>query len=90
VRRVVAKELKINIPENLEYDGIFEDLFKEYTNKVTLQRVRTTNLGTLYELTYVVEMKKNVNEKQFIDSLRCRNGNLTISLGQLPARVDVL
>lgn len=90
VRRVVAKELKINIPENLEYDGIFEDLFKEYTNKVTLQKVRTTNLGTLYELTYIVEMKKNVNEKQFIDSLRCRNGNLTISLGQLPARVDVL
>ena len=90
VRRVVAKELKINIPENLEYDGIFEDLFKEYTNKVTLQRVRTTNLGTLYELTYIVEMKKNVNEKQFIDSLRCRNGNLTISLGQMPARADVL
>ncbi|MBP3339671.1 MAG: DUF4956 domain-containing protein [Lachnospiraceae bacterium] len=90
VRRVVAKELKINIPENLEYEGVFEDLFKEYTNKVTLQRVKTTNLGTLYELTYIVEMKKNVNEKQFIDSLRCRNGNLTISLGQVPARMDVL
>jgi len=90
VRRVVAKELKINIPENLEYEGVFEDLFKEYTNKVTLQRVKTTNLGTLYELSYIVEMKKNVNEKQFIDSLRCRNGNLTISLGQVPARMDVL
>lgn len=90
VRRVIAKELKINIPENLEYDGIFEDLFKEYTHKATLQRVKTTNLGTLYELTYIVEMKKDVNEKQFIDSLRCRNGNLTISLGQVPARQDVL
>ncbi len=90
VRRVEQKELKINIPENLEYDGIFEDLFKEYTYKVSLQRVRTTNLGTLYELTYIVEMKKDANEKQFIDSLRCRNGNLTISLGQVPARQDVL
>lgn len=90
VRRVTLKELKINIPENLDYDGIFDDLFKEYTNKTTLQRVKTTNLGTLYELTYIVEMKKNVNEKQFIDSMRCRNGNLTISLGQVPPRVDVL
>ncbi len=90
VRRTVVKELKISIPENLDYDGIFDDLFKEYTNKSTLQRVRTTNLGTLYELTYYVEMKKDVNEKQFIDSMRCRNGNLTISLGQLPAKLDVL
>lgn len=90
VRRVISKELKINIPENLEYEGIFDDLFKEYTNKVSLQKVKTTNLGTLYELTYIVEMKKDVNEKQFIDSLRCRNGNLTISLGQVPARQDVL
>lgn len=90
VRRVSPKELKINIPENLEYDGIFEDLFKEYTNKVSLQRVRTTNLGTLYELTYIVEMKKGANEKQFIDALRCRNGNLTISIGMVPARQDVL
>lgn len=90
VSRAIQKELKINIPENLEYDGIFDDLFKEYTNKATLQRVRTTNLGTLYELTYIVDMKKDANEKQFIDSMRCRNGNLTISLGQVPTRQDVL
>lgn len=89
-RRTVVKELKINIPENLEYDGVFEDLFKEYTNKAVLQRVKTTNLGTLYELTYMVEMKNGVNEKQFIDSMRCRNGNLTISLGNIAARADVL
>lgn len=90
VRRTVVKELKVSIPENLDYDGVFDDLFKEYANKVSLQRVRTTNLGTLYELTYHVEMKKGVNEKQFMDSMRCRNGNLTISLGQLPAKSDVL
>ncbi len=90
VRRNVPKELKVNIPESLDYDGIFEDLFKEYTNKAVLQRVKTTNMGTLYELTYIVEIKKNVNEKQFIDAMRCRNGNLTIALGLLPAKSDIL
>ncbi|MDY5576352.1 MAG: DUF4956 domain-containing protein [Lachnospiraceae bacterium] len=75
-----AKQLKITIPENLNYQGAFDDLFEEYTNGARLEQVKTTNLGTLYELVYSVEMKKDANEKLFIDSIRCRNGNLNITL----------
>ncbi len=85
-----AKQLKITIPENLNYQGAFDDLFKEYTNRVSLDKVKTTNLGTLYELTYTVNLKKDINEKQFIDSIRCRNGNLNIILAKIENRVDVL
>lgn len=80
-QKTEEKQLKITIPENLNYQGAFDDLFQEYTNRVVLERVKTTNLGTLYELTYSVELKKGINEKLFLDSLRCRNGNLNISLG---------
>ena len=80
-KRVKTKQLTITIPENLNYQGAFDDLFEEYTKSAVLERVKTTNLGTLYELTYIVEMKTDINEKLFIDSIRCRNGNLNISLG---------
>lgn len=90
VRRKVAKQLKITIPENLNYEGAFDDLFQEYSDKWELDRVKTTNLGTLYELTYLIDMKDGVSEKQFIDSLRCRNGNLNIILCKLPEKVDQL
>ena len=80
--------LKITIPEDLNYDGLFDDLFKEYTSENELVRVRTTNMGTLYELTYYVTMKNNRSQKEFIDSLRCRNGNLNISLGIIPDKVE--
>lgn len=80
-KRAKEKTLKITIPENLNYQGAFEDLFSEYTNAISLERVKTTNMGTLFELTYKVTMKKDVDEKQFIDSIRCRNGNLNIILG---------
>lgn len=75
------KRLKILIPEDMNYQGAFEDLFKKYTKLCELQKVRTTDLGTLYELSYNVIMKEDVFEKDFIDELRCRNGNLSILLG---------
>lgn len=90
VKRAVTKQLRVTIPENLDYEGIFDDLFSEYTKRYELERVRTTNLGTLYELTYIVDMKPGVSEKQFIDSIRCRNGNLNIILGKLPDRLEQL
>ena len=90
VRKVVAKQLKITIPENLNYEGAFDDLFKEYSDGCTLERVKTTNLGTLYELTYSIKMKQGINEKQFIDSLRCRNGNLNIVLCRTPEQTEKL
>jgi len=83
-RRTISKQLRITIPENLNYEGAFDELFAEYTDGYELDKVRTTNLGTLYELTYIVEMKPDVSEKQFIDSLRCRNGNLNIILCRMP------
>ena len=90
VKRAVTKQLRVTIPENLDYEGIFDDLFSEYTKRYELERVRTTILGTLYELTYIVDMKPGVSEKQVIDSIRCRNGNLNIILGKLPDRLEQL
>lgn len=75
------RELRITIPEDLNYTGIFDDLFLSYTRYTRLERVKTTNMGTMYELSYRVEMKKAEEEKNFIDELRCRNGNLAIIFG---------
>ncbi|MCI5605347.1 MAG: DUF4956 domain-containing protein [Clostridia bacterium] len=75
-----SKHLKITIPENLDYQGVFNDILDKYTSTYYLQKVRTTDLGSLYELVYFVKMKKDADEKQFIDELRCRNGNLNIVL----------
>ena len=73
--------LKITIPEDLDYDGIFDDLFQKYTTRSDLDRVKTTNMGTMYELSYLIRMRNMAQQKNFIDELRCRNGNLTIIMG---------
>ena len=70
--------LKITIPENLDYDGLFDDIFRQYTSSHTLERVKTTNMGTLYELQYHITLKETQVPKAFLDALRCRNGNLNI------------
>ncbi len=75
------RELKITIPEDLSYSGIFDDLFQQYTKRSNFRRVRTTNMGTMYELSYLVELRRPEDEKAFIDEIRCRNGNLTVMLG---------
>lgn len=74
----LTKDLKITIPENLDYTEIFEDLFQDYTVSHSLNRVKTTNMGSMYDLTYSVTIKDEKKEKEFIDELRCRNGNLPI------------
>lgn len=76
------RNLKIVIPEDLDYDTVFDDLFEKYTRRHELVHVKTTNVGTMYELTYEVILKDPDNSKQFIDELRCRNGNLNISYGR--------
>ena len=76
-----ARELRVTIPEDLSYNGIFDDLFERYTKTAHLERVRTAGMGTLYELSYRLKLKKPDDEKELIDALRCRNGNLTITLG---------
>ena len=72
------RQLKVTIPESLDYTEIFDDLFEKYTTKALLERVKTTNLGSMFELQYDVILKDSKQEKVFIDDLRCRNGNLTI------------
>lgn len=86
----LMKELKITIPDHLEYDGLFDDLFIEYTNKSELFFVRTTNMGSLYELQYHIELKDDARTKQFIDAIRCRNGNLPIVCGRKANRPEEL
>lgn len=74
-----ARIVKITIPENLDYDGLFDDIFSEYTVSNSLERVKTTGMGTLYELSYMIVPKSGELPKKFFDDLRCRNGNLTIT-----------
>ena len=83
------RTLKITIPENLDYDGLFDDLFAKYTRSCELERVKTSNMGTLYELSYRVVLRETQPSKEFLDELRCRNGNLNISCGRID-RKDAL
>lgn len=76
------RHLKITVPENTDYETLFEDLFAQYTDAHELTKVRTTNMGTLYELHYRVELKDPRRLQEFIDAIRCRNGNLNIICGR--------
>lgn len=77
------RKLKIIIPENLDYEEVFNDIFEKYTNKVELKKAKTTNMGSMYELVYIVSMKKEQKEKSFMDEIRCRNGNMLVMLERL-------
>lgn len=72
--------LRITVPEDLDYPTVFDDLLVKYTTGATLTDVKTTNLGSLNRLTYELTLRKAGTEKAFIDELRCRNGNLEISM----------
>ena len=77
------RQLKITIGENLDYDGLFDDVLDEYASHWTLERVKTTNMGTLYELDYKIILKSGRVPKEFLDALRLRNGNLNIVCGRV-------
>ena len=82
--------LRIKIPENLNYEGLFDDVFAQYTSSAELQTVKTTQMGSLYELTFTVRLKSVVMPKAFLDALRVRNGNLNILLSrEKPEREDL-
>ena len=76
------KVLRITIPESLDYSGVFDDLFEQYTSSCRLVQVRTCNMGSLYKLTYQIVLRDPMCEKELIAALRCRNGNLEIFCGQ--------
>ncbi|ADL50902.1 DUF4956 domain-containing protein [Clostridium cellulovorans] len=72
--------LKITIPEDLNYDDAFNEILNKYTNSWQIERIKTRDFGALFELDYIIDIKPTINQKSFIDELRCRNGNLNISL----------
>lgn len=76
------KTLRVTIPEDLDYTNIFEDLFKEYTDSARTVSVKTTNMGSLFKITYHITLKDLSKEKEMIDAMRCRNGNLEISISE--------
>lgn len=87
-KKSVQKILKITIPENLNYQGAFDEILKKYTKKYSLTRIRTTDLGSLFELNYNVVMINDEDEQEFINELRCRNGNLNIILAvSVPVKI---
>ena len=86
----VNKTLKITIPEDLDYTGVFDDIFDEYTKKYELIKVKTTNMGSMFRLTYNITLKDVTKEKQMIDRIRERNGNLEIFVSRQENKVAEL
>ena len=77
------RQLRVTIPEDLDYYELFDDLMEKYTKEWELSRVKTTNMGTLYELWFDVLLKDEKQAKEFMDAIRCRNGNLRVMMGRI-------
>ena len=86
----IYKTLAVTIPEDLDYTDVFEDVFQEYTASHDLVCVKTTNMGSMFRLTYHVTLRDITKEKEMIDKLRCRNGNLEISVSRQETAVAEL
>ena len=78
----LARRLVVMIPEDLDYSGVFDDLMSDYTSRSDLIKVKTTNMGSMMKLTYDIELKDASKERAFLNEMRCRNGNLEISLSR--------
>ena len=78
----MEKTLHVTIPENLDYETVFDEFMEQYVSKYELTNVKTTNMGSLFKLTYTITLKEVGKEKEFLDKLRTRNGNLEISLSK--------
>ena len=76
------KLLRVSIPESLDYTDVFDDIFKKYTSSCELVRVKSTNMGAVFQLSYEITLKNGASEKEMIDDIRCRNGNLDIICGR--------
>lgn len=84
------KTFNITIPEDLDYSEVFDDIFSEYTTQFDLVRVKTTNMGSMFKLTYNATLRDTSTEKEMIDKLRCRNGNLEITVSKQESAVNEL
>ena len=78
----LERTLRITIPEDLDYTNVFDDLFARYTTKCECAMVKTTNMGSMFKLTYDVALKDSAKEKEFMDAIRCRNANLEVSMSR--------
>ncbi|MBQ7288571.1 MAG: DUF4956 domain-containing protein [Clostridia bacterium] len=78
----IFKTFTITIPEDLDYSGVFDDIFSEFTTSHDLVRVKSTNMGSMFKLTYNVMLRDVTREKEMIDKIRCRNGNLEIAVSK--------
>lgn len=76
------KTIRVVVPEDLDYTGVFEDIFSEFTSACSLMQVKTTNMGSMFKLTYDVTLKDPSREKEMIDRIRCRNGNLEVNVSR--------
>ena len=85
-----TRNLRITIPEGLDYEGVFDDLFQTYVKSWEWESVKTANMGSLYRLCYRIVLKNNISEKAFLDDLRCRNGNLEISCSKIASNEEML
>lgn len=82
------KTLKVTIPESLGYEEAFEEIFNKFNIEYELKKVRTTELGSLYEVVYAIKLGPNTNQKELLDAVRTRNGNLDITLTMNPAVME--
>lgn len=89
-KKQAQRLLKVTIPEDLDYDGLLDDLLGRYTRGWTLERVKTTNMGTLYELHYLITLEDDMASKPFLDAIRCRNGNLPVVCCRVSTNGDTL
>ncbi|WP_405154411.1 DUF4956 domain-containing protein [Paenibacillus sp. FSL K6-0108] len=87
-KKAQQKTLKVTIPENLSYEEALNEVFHKFNVPFDLKKIRTTELGSLYELVYNVTIHENVNQKEFLDMIRTRNGNLDISLTMSPTTTE--
>lgn len=81
-KNALQKTLQITIPEDLDYTGVFDDILRQYASEYELVQVKTTHMGSLFRLTYHMTLRAANQEKQLLDELRCRNGNLEISVSK--------
>lgn len=85
-KNTAYKELRVAIPENLNYTDVFDDIFDKYCSKAVLVKAKSTNLGSMFDLHYQIVLKDPATEKQMVDEIRTRNGNLSISCSQPEVR----
>ena len=76
------RQLTIVIPESLDYESIFDDIFNKAANHVELANVKTSDMGSLFKITYIIQLNGRMTEKELIDALRTRNGNLEIAISR--------